>query len=376
MESKELTQLIKEEDLDGFIHYDPENPNMRYLLGTEGAGNYLLLSKENRSVLLVSILEYEKARKNADVDEVRKIREFYREDQKNSYWKAVERFLSEYEVEKAGIGKEMPVGVKQRLDEFNELEILEDPVSESRQIKSEKEIQNLRTAQKATEKAMKKAESILRESEVREDKVVYEDKPLTSEFLKKEIKKELVENNAENGELIVSSGKDTANPHSRGEGIIKPDEPIIIDITPEESGYHGDMTRTFVKGEAPEKIKEMYRTAKEAWELIDRELQKGEITCADLTQKVTDLFEENGFDVPGNGELQNGFIHALGHGIGIEIHEKPHLSTETELEKGLVMAIEPGLYEQGVGGVRLEDVVLITEDGYENFNSMAKELEI
>jgi Xaa-Pro aminopeptidase len=145
----------------------------------------------------------------------------------------------------------------------------------------------------------------------------------------------------------------------------------VIDIFPQHKihRYHADMTRTVLNGEATEKLADMYEAVKAAQEAGFKVLKNG-VPASKVHSEVCDAFKKCGYDV-GTAE---GFIHSTGHGVGIEIHELPAVGgTDVILETGNVITIEPGLYYPGVGGIRLEDMVVVTENGYENLTVFPKE---
>jgi Xaa-Pro aminopeptidase len=155
----------------------------------------------------------------------------------------------------------------------------------------------------------------------------------------------------------------------------------VIDLFPKdrESACYADMTRTFVVGEPSDEIAEWHRLVKEA---VDRTIEpiKPGVKGRELFDIACDIFEEAGQKTQRTKEpgkpLDEGFFHSLGHGVGLEVHEQPGLGLlgEKELVPGDVVTIEPGLYRQGFGGVRLEDLILVTEDGYENLTDFPYDL--
>jgi len=181
-------------------------------------------------------------------------------------------------------------------------------------------------------------------------------------------------------EFIVSHGPQSAVGHDMGSGPISPGEPVVIDLWPKdiETACYADMTRTYVVGEPPEEIVRYHTLCKEA---LDRSLGaiRSGVPGSEVFELVCELFHEAGEPTllskkPGE-VLEDGFYHGLGHGVGLEIHEAPWIGrAPDEIAAGDVVTVEPGLYKHGYGGVRLEDLVLVTDDGVENLTDYPYEL--
>ncbi len=180
---------------------------------------------------------------------------------------------------------------------------------------------------------------------------------------------------------IVSHGAQTAVGHEVGHGPIAEGEAIVADLFPQDplSGCYADMTRTFCLGDPPAELAEYHRLCREALELVVPAIRPG-VPGLELFRLVAELFERRGHRThlsKRSGEvLESGFFHSLGHGVGLEVHEHPGLGRlgREELVPGDVLAIEPGLYRKGFGGCRLEDLVLVTEDGCEVITDYPYEL--
>lgn len=240
--------------------------------------------------------------------------------------------------------------------------------------KSQDEKEMVRSCLEKVLPSLNKIREILAEAEIQKERILYRGEVLTCEFLKQQADKTLIERGMMSTEgMIIASGVQTAIPHHRGNGPVLPHAPIICDIFPRdiETGYFADITRTFVKGQAPENIKRMYQAVAQAQENALAVL-KSEIEPSVVHQTVVDTFQEYGFET---GE--QGFVHATGHGVGLALHEEPYLksSARGELHSGNLVSIEPGLYYFDIGGVRLEDLVYVTEQGYDNLISYPKELQ-
>ncbi|MEK7330245.1 MAG: Xaa-Pro peptidase family protein [Candidatus Eisenbacteria bacterium] len=197
---------------------------------------------------------------------------------------------------------------------------------------------------------------------------------------------EFLAHGLEGGETIVSQGRDAGVPHNRGNDadLLRAGAPLLVDIFPGEAGggYHSDLTRTFCLGPAPDPLKRLYADVHDAFRLAMDQLKVGEV-CRSYQERVCELFEQRGHATPRTNETaQEGYVHGLGHGVGLAVHEAPRLggppSNTQVLEPGMVITVEPGLYYPSQDlGVRIEDLVLVRADGsFENLTPAGYELEV
>jgi len=185
-----------------------------------------------------------------------------------------------------------------------------------------------------------------------------------AEIIREELKK--VGSEGEAFPTIVASGPNAANPHHNpSDRQIQPGEPVIIDMGARHQGYNGDLTRTIWVGEPEPKLIEVYQLVQKAQDAALAGFKPGE------TGKQADAYCRDIFASAGMDEY---YIHSTGHGLGLRVHEAPSASKLAEgvLQPGEVITVEPGLYIPGWGGVRIEDVVLITADGNRNLTGAPK----
>jgi Xaa-Pro aminopeptidase len=255
----------------------------------------------------------------------------------------------------------------------------EPPFYEERAFKTPAEVREVKKVMATTERAMKRAIDVIRKSTVRNNALVYGGAVLTSERLRTMIHLDLMAGGCvADLNSIVACGEHTADPHEVGKGPLRPNRPIILDLFPRsmESGYYGDITRTVVKGKASAQLKKMYKAVFEAVE-VARAMYKPNMHGPAIFRAVHNVFESYGFK---SGEIRGrrqGFIHGVGHGLGLNIHEEPSVgSVDRQLKPGHLVTLEPGLYYRGVGGVRIEELYLITKTGSQRITRMPHVFEV
>jgi len=264
-----------------------------------------------------------------------------------------------------------PVALANALGEFCSVTVDKGTVHSMRAKKTRSEIHCMNNVQNVAQTAMGHAATLIRNAVVKKGILHVDGKPLTAEYIKYTMHCMLLEHGCSAEDTIVSCGEDTAIPHMTGTGPLRSDEPIIIDLFPvhEKSGYYADMTRTFVKGEPSQEILEMYTALRDAKQLAISRIRSG-VAGSELHQLVIDFFKERGYESD-----TRGFIHNLGHGVGLQVHELPTVGPSgIPLQEGNVITIEPGLYYPGTGGVRLEDIGAVTKKGFNNFTSFPEDL--
>jgi len=292
------------------------------------------------------------------------------------------RAVHELGIGRARVPASFPVVLADRL-RAEGVELVPDRAlfDERRRVKSGAELEGIRRAQAAAEAGMGAARDLLARAQANGDGLAVDGEPLTTERVKTAIRLAFLEHGATCDEFVVSHGHQAAIGHHLGGGTLRPDEPILIDIWPRDdaSSCSADMTRTFVVGEPTGEVAEWHRLCLEALERAVADIRPG-VTARSVFDGSCEIFEAAGYPTQRTkavGEtLADGFYHSLGHGVGLEVHEQPLLgmSGHDELVAGDVLAIEPGLYRSGAGGVRLEDLVLVTDDGAEKLTRFPYDL--
>jgi Xaa-Pro aminopeptidase len=286
-------------------------------------------------------------------------------------------------IERATVPRAFPLGIADALRAAGvELTVDQGLFDDRRRRKSGHELAGIRRAQKAAEAGMAAARELLARATPANGGLELDGEALTCELLKEHVQKAFLAQGALAEEMVVSHGPQTAIGHEMGSGVIARDDVVLLDLFPVdlESACFADITRTFAVGEISDEIREWHALCREALDLAAGEVRPG-VDGGEIHRLVSRFFAERGFPTQltkAEGEvLVDGFYHGLGHGVGLEVHEAPSLGMNgQELVAGDVITIEPGLYRNGFGGVRVEDLLLVTEDGYELLTDCPYDLEV
>jgi Xaa-Pro aminopeptidase len=243
---------------------------------------------------------------------------------------------------------------------------------ERRRVKTEQQLAGIRRAQRAAEAGMDAARDLFRRAHPDGDRLEVDGGPLTVERVKAAMSAAFTAHGSTSDDFIVAPGPQGAVGHDMGSGPIPAGVPIVIDVWPRdnESFCFSDMTRTYVIGDIPDDVREWHRLCKEALDRAESEI-KDDADGRSIFDGTCEIFEAAGERTPRTKTpgtpLADGFFHGLGHGVGLEVHEAPGmgLASKGPLIAGDVVTVEPGCYRQGYGGVRLEDIVLVTPTGNE-----------
>ncbi len=359
------------------------NANLFYATRFLAPDSFVFLWHGAEKILLMSDLELDRAKAQAAVDTVLPLRDY----EARAMAQGIERpqlldslaiLLREREIRSLEVPGSFPVEFADGLRERGVvLAVKREPFFEERLVKSPDEVAAVRGAIRRTEAALEIAIQAIREAEVRDGLLWWRDAVLTSERVKHLLAVRLLEDGLVAQHTIVACGDDGCDPHNQGRGPLRVGETIILDVFPQdaESRYFADITRTVVKGRAREDVRRMY-DAVLAGQTCALERIKNGAEGEGIHRAVQETLERHGFATGEvNGRMQ-GFFHGTGHGVGLEIHEPPRISkVPATLHTGQVVTVEPGLYYPGLGGVRIEDVVAVGDDGCENLTTFPKELE-
>ncbi len=332
-------------------------------------------------VLFISEMEKGRAEIESRVSIIKTTQDFgYREKIKEkkdisvAYAACISELLMEKGAKRVSVPYDFPTFYSNSLKEAGfSIVPVKSPFRKIRSRKKPEEIEAIKYAQMAGENAMEAAIALIAGAEEKGGILYHSGQVLTGAKVNTIIDHKLLDFGCEAEEIIVSCGKDTANPHGTTDGPLRANAPIILDIFPrsKKKRYFADMTRTVIHGEASEELKEMYEAVLAAQEK-GLEMVKPGVSATDVHNVVCDTFENRGYDTYRSGS-KVGFIHSTGHGVGLDVHELPGVGESgVLLETGNVITIEPGLYYPETGGIRLEDMVLVTENGCENLTGLEK----
>ncbi len=289
--------------------------------------------------------------------------------------------LQTLRVRRANVPSRFPFGLAHQLQQDDSgIQLAPITPFPERAVKTPAEIRKLRQALQMTEAGLEAGIHLIRKASVKANGGLYlRGRPLTSEQVRAAIHTEIAGRGGIPRNTIVAGGNQGCDPHERGHGRLKANVPIIIDVFPrsETTGYFGDLTRTVVRGTASEAIRQQYAAVGEAQNQVIRAIRPGALGRT-LHQQVEATFDSLGYPTRRHRGHMEGFFHGTGHGLGLEIHEAPSLGkTSTDrLERGHVVTVEPGLYYPGVGGIRLEDVVVVEENGVKKLTRLPHILEL
>lgn len=343
--------------------------DLRYAVRMAVPDPFFWVEMGGRSYAVFSPLEIDRARRAARVDTILPIGELLPEERQRS--DPVEILLAlarRLRFRVAEVPESFPLGIAERATKRGlRFRVRRKPFFPERQRKSDEEIEWITEALRVAEAGMERAKAILRESRPNAKRILqWEGEALTSERLRGEIAAVIARRGGVAEHSIVAGGEQACDPHEEGSGPLRSGEAIVIDLFPRSqvSGYFGDLSRTFVKGEPSEPLQRLYDTVAEGKRWVLEAMREGADGRA-LHRRLVRRFARAGYPTERRGGRWVGFFHGTGHSLGLEIHEPPRFSAG-RFRAGQVLTVEPGLYYPGIGGVRLEDLVVIEKDGIRN----------
>lgn len=367
------------------IYSSSESADMFYAVDFFAPDNFVYLEHNGKKFILMSDLEFGRAKKQCKDCTVLHLKEYKQKvtkaGKKMGLVNIIDAFLRERRISEIKVPGNFPAWLYKKLvNKKYKVKCSRDDFFPERQVKSKEEQDAIGVVQRINENALELALKMLKGAKVRNNKLYLKGKPLTSEGIKRVLNHFYLDNDCICPEgIIISCDSQTALPHHMGSGVLRANVPIIIDLFPRstKSGYWADMTRTVVKGKAEKKLKEMYDAVLASQERGLSMIRDGVLASA-VHNETLKVLESHGFPNKVVRGIPQGLIHTTGHGLGLEIHEKPRLGGENKepLKAGNVVTIEPGLYYTGIGGVRIEDLVIVTKRGCRNLTKPKKFLEI
>jgi Xaa-Pro aminopeptidase len=347
-----------------------EIADMRYLTRFSTTDPVVYVRKAGeQGVIVVSQMECERAARESTAAAMSRAQagllDILKEEKDR--WKAHARMVAGLAGGPVLVPPHIPYALGRELAALVRVEVDRGALEGMRAVKSGWEVEQIRAVQSATGKAMEHALALITRTRARKGVLYLGAVPLTSERVRSAMHRVLLDHGCTAAETIVACAEETAVPHVTGSGPLHEDQPIVIDVFPRDqrSGYYSDMTRTVCRGEPSPEVSEMFDAVLEAQVLAASRIRPG-VSGADVHQEVVDLFTSKGYE-----SGSRGFIHNLGHGVGLEVHESPSLGPGGGLlSAGNVVTNEPGLYYPGTGGVRLENIGLIRDSGFETFSGV------
>lgn len=381
---KETSQNLGDADGILLVGASERNADLYYATGFLAPDPFVFVATAKKSLMLVNDMELDRAKAQATVDSVHsrfRFAEQMRRDRgeepgSNAVLLAL---LREMGLQHVRVPRDFPLGVADALRaEGIRLEVADSSLFPQRALKTDIELDFICEAIKTAESGMQTAIDMISSADIRNRQLYIDDELLTSERVRQAVHHTLLDQDYVAERTIIACGDAACDPHQVGSGAINAGEAIVIDIFPRSAahGYFGDITRTVTKGAASPELQKLYYTVQQAQDLVLGAIRTG-ADGAELHRAVLAFFADNGYETGVHSGRNQGFFHGTGHGLGLEIHEAPSIgSSGNILQATQVVTVEPGLYYTGLGGVRIEDVVVVRDDGCENLTRFPKVLEL
>ena len=344
----------------------------------------LVVQKGRTRILVMGDLERDRARKQARVDRVLSwtavAKRLEADGQRATAAAVIARVLRDLKLRRVEVPRRFPLGLAMELDALGvRLDLVDDPFWPEREIKRPDEVRAITAALRAAEAGLEAGLAALRACRIGRDGYLRRDgRRFTAEDLRSAVNTRIMADGCVPSHTICAPGDQAVDPHEEGHGPIRAHTPVVMDIFPrsEKTGCFGDLTRTVVRGRASDRLKEVYALVHEGTRLGHRRIRDG-VSGHTIHAEIQALFDARGYRTGVKDGRMQGFFHGTGHGLGLEIHEAPSISVRPSvLRAGHVVTVEPGLYYLGIGGVRIEDVALVTARGSRNLTRVPKFLEL
>jgi len=361
--------------------------DMLYAVGLFVPDPFIYLRIGGRSAIVLSDLEIDRGRVQAPHCRIISLTQYQKKLKKGGVKKpalahVVGQILRERGIRKVLVPHLFPHGLARDLQKMNiRVKPKRGQFFPEREVKSPDEVKKISAALIMAEVGLAEGIQALRSCKAdRKRRLIYHGNPFTSEKLRAIIDTAIIQAGGMAANTIVAGGRQGCDPHERGHGPLRANEPIILDVFPrsQKTGYFGDITRTVVKGRATEAVRKLYRTI-ELGQQVGFDQIKAGASGREIHNHIVKFFEKEGYKTGKNNGRMQGFFHGTGHGVGLEIHEAPGMGPNSvhTLRAGNVVTIEPGLYYWDIGGgVRLEDTALVTGNGTKNLTKFEKVLEV
>jgi Xaa-Pro aminopeptidase len=359
--------------------------NMLYATGMFVPDPFVFLRLRGKSFIVMSDLEIDRARQQAPHCRVLSLSGYQKKLAARGIKRAglaqlVQAILREKKITSVFVPENFPLGLATDLQRLRIKVRVKPGFFSERELKSPSEVKKVSAALMMAEVGMAEAMQALKTSRIARDRrLIYRGAPLTSEKLRSITDCAILQAGGLAAHTIVAGGRQACDPHEGGHGQLFANELLIIDIFPrsQKTGYFGDITRTVVRGRASEAARKLYDTVFRAQLLAFKKIRP-DVPTGDIHRAVQELFQHEGYQTGRHKGRMQGFFHGTGHGLGLEIHEAPRMGASSRgvLKPGQIVTVEPGLYYPEIGGVRLEDVALVTHRNARNLTRFEKVLEL
>lgn len=360
--------------------------NMLHAAGMFVPDPFIFLRTRGRDYVVMSDLEIDRARKQAPHCCVLSLSRYQHKLRREGikrpgFAQVIPALLRDRGIRRVVVPQDFPYGLASDLQRSG-IRVTARPGSffPDREYKTAAEVKKLSAALLMAEIGMAEAIQVLHRTKITKGRrLLYHEVPLTSEKLRAVIDTAILRAGGLASHTIVAGGRQGCDPHEEGYGPLRANEPIILDIFPrsQKTGYFGDITRTVVRGLASEAVRKLYDTVLQGQKLAFRKIRPG-VPTAEVHTAVQGFFAREGYPTGRRNGRMQGFFHGTGHGLGLEVHETPRMGPTSagKLKAGQVVTVEPGLYYAEIGGVRIEDVALVTGTRPRNLTQFEKVLEV